>query len=150
MQYLNNISRIIQNGLLAIIMASSVVAWYYNFPLEWVHTGIFGIPVLWVVLVVASFIVADDVRFAFQKVFWFQKREEPLPIWQVGIGMLFYFAQVAIVEQFFRSLMAPELEGMPLYLIISFLNAFLLTVIFQEIFYEKPEHSVAMGEKKLK
>ena len=56
-----------------------------------------------------------------------------------GIGMLFYFSQVSFVEIFMRPLMIPSLDGMPLYLVISFLNAFLLTVIYQEIFYDKKQ-----------
>ena len=129
----------IQNTLIAFIMASSVTAWYYNFPLEWLQICIFNIPVMWIVLFILSLFVANDVRYAFQKVLWYDKRSDKLPIWQVGIGMLFYFTQVSIVEIFMRSLMEPALDGMPLYLVISFLNAFLLTVIYQEVFYVKKQ-----------
>ena len=124
-------------------MASSVTAWYYTIPLDWLHISLFNIPVMWIVLFIFSLFVATDVRYAFQKVLWYNKRPDKLPIWQVGIGMLFYFAQVGFVEIFMRSLMAPTLDGMPLYLVISFLNAFLLTVIFQEIFYDKKQQHEA-------
>ena len=129
----------IQNTLIAFIMASSVTAWYHNSPLDWLQICIFNIPVMWIVLFIFSFFVANDVRYAFQKVLWYEKRSDKLPIWQVGIGMLFYFTQVSIVEIFMRPLMEPTLDGMPLYLVISFLNAFLLTVIYQEIFYVKKQ-----------
>lgn len=127
----------IQNSLIAFIMASSITAWYDKIQLSWLHVELFHIPVMWAVLFIFSLFVANDVRASFQKVLWYNKRPDKLPIWQVGIGMLFYFAQVSFVEIFMRSLMAPTLDGMPLYLVISFLNAFLLTVIFQEIFYVK-------------
>jgi len=129
----------IQNTLIAFIMASSVTAWYHNFPLDWLQIRVFNIPVMWIVLFILSLFVANDVRYAFQKVLWYDKRSDKLPIWQVGIGMLFYFTQVSIVEIFMRPLMEPSLDGMPLYLVISFLNAFLLTVIYQEIFYVKKQ-----------
>ena len=129
----------IQNTLIAFIMASSVTAWYHNIPLDWLQNRIFNIPVMWIVLFILSLFVANDVRYAFQKVLWYDKRSDKLPIWQVGIGMLFYFTQVSIVEIFMRPLMEPALDGMPLYLVISFLNAFLLTVIYQEIFYVKKQ-----------
>ena len=134
---MKNINIAIQNILIAFIMASSVTAWYHKIPLDWLHINIFNIPIMWIVLFIFSLFVAGDVRYAFQKVLWYNKRPDKLPIWQVGIGMLFYFAQVSFVEIFMRSLMVPTLDGMPLYLVISFLNAFLLTVIFQEIFYVK-------------
>ena len=57
--------------------------------------------------------------------------------------MLFYFTQVGFVEIFMRALMVPSLDGMPLYLVISFLNAFLMTVIYQEIFYDNKEQCEA-------
>lgn len=129
----------IQNTLIAFIMASSVTAWYHNFPLDWLQIRVFNIPVMWIVLFIFCLFVANDIRYAFQKVLWYDKRSDKLPIWQVGIGMLFYFTQVSIVEIFMRPLMEPSLDGMPLYLVISFLNAFLLTVIYQEIFYVKKQ-----------
>ncbi len=134
---MKNINIAIQNILIAFIMASSVTAWYDKIQLSWLHVELIHIPVMWAILFIFSLFVAGDVRYAFQKVLWYNKRPDKLPIWQVGIGMLFYFAQVGFVEIFMRSLMAPALDGMPLYLVISFLNAFLLTVIFQEIFYVK-------------
>ena len=84
-----------------------------------------------------SLIVAEDVRNSFKKVFHYEERKNKRSIWQVGVGMIFYFAQVGIVEVFFRSFMIYELGGMPLYLVFAFLNAFLMTVIYEEIFYKK-------------
>lgn len=66
----------------------------------------------------------------------FEARKDKRPMWQVGIGMIFYFAQVGAIEVFFRSLMSYNLGGMPLYLVFAFINAFLLTVIYEEIFYK--------------
>lgn len=96
---------------------------------------VFNIPVLFVVMFVLTLTVAEDVRNCFKKVFRYEKRENKRSIWQVGVGMIFYFTQVGIVEIFFRSWMESTLGGMPLYLVISFMNAFLLTVIYEEIFY---------------
>ncbi len=136
---MTKINMAIQNMLIAFIMASSVTAWYHNLPVEWLQISIFNIPVMWVVLFIFSLFVADDVRNSFQKVLWYDKRSDKLPIWQVGIGMLFYFTQISFVEIFMRSLMVPAIDGMPLYLVISFLNAFLLTVIYQEIFFDNTQ-----------
>ena len=136
---MQKINLAIQNTLISFIMASSVTAWYLNIPIEWLHIKLFHIPLIWAVLFIFCLFVANDIRYAFQKVLWYEKRTDKLPIWQVGIGMLFYFTQVGFVEIFMRALMVPSLDGMPLYLVISFLNAFLLTVIYQEIFYDNKE-----------
>jgi hypothetical protein len=145
-QSLYKISKAIQNTLVAFVMASSIMAWYTKIPYAWLHIEVFHIPVLWMLLFVASMFVANDVRTSFQKVLWFQKREDPLPIWQVGIGMIFYFAQIAFVEQFMREWMHATLGGMPLYIVISFINAFLCTVIYQEIFYVKKKELPVASE----
>ena len=136
---MQKINLAIQNTLIAFIMASSITAWYLNISIDWLHIKLFHIPLLWAILFIVSLFVANDIRYAFQKVLWYEKRSDKLPIWQVGIGMLLYFVQVSVVEIFMPSLMVPSLDGMPLYLVISFLNAFLLTVIYQEIFYDKKE-----------
>lgn len=136
---MQKINLAIQNTLISFIMASSVTAWYLNIPLDWLHFKVFQIPLLWAILFIVGLFVASDVRVAFKKVLWYEKRSDRLPIWQVGIGTIFYFAQVSLVEIFIPSLMVPTLDGMPLYLVISFLNAFLMTVIYQEIFYDKKE-----------
>ena len=113
--------------------------------------SIYNIPVLFIVLMFVGIIIAEDVRNSFKKVLWFEKRKDKRPIWQVGIGMIFYFAQVGFVEVFARGLMTYDLGGMPLYLVFSFLNAFLLTVIFEEIFYKEDRKSTTNYKfKKLK
>ncbi len=130
-------SKWIQNTLLAFIMATSVTALFQSTNFTWMKASIYHIPVLFIVFMFAGFFIAEDVRNSFKKVFWYEKRKDKRPIWQVGIGMLFYFAQVGFVEVFARGLMTFNLGGMPLYLVFSFLNAFLLTVIYEEIFYKK-------------
>lgn len=137
----NGMSKRIQNLLVAFIIATSVTALFQSSHFEWMKMSLFHIPVLFIVIFILGVIIAEDVRSAFKKVLWFEKRKDPRPIWQVGVGMIFYFAQVGFVEVFMRSLMPYQLGGMPLYLIISFLNAFLLTIIFEEIFYKKNQHA---------
>ena len=131
-------SKTIQNSLLAFVMATSVTGLYLQANIDFMKAEIFHISVLFIIMLPLCFIIAEDVRNSFKKVLWFEKREDKRPIWQVGVGMIFYFAQVGFVEVFARGLMHYNLGGMPMYLIIPFLNAFLLTIIFEEIFYEEP------------
>lgn len=135
-------SKRIQNILLAFIIATSVTALFQGTDFTWINAMIFHIPILFIVLFFAGLAIADDVRDSFKKVLWFEKRKDKRPIWQVGIGMIFYFTQIGFVEVFARSLMQYDLGGMPLYLVIPFLNAFLLTVIFEEIFYREEKDSM--------
>lgn len=123
-------------------MATSVTAMYFQTNIEFMKTGVFNIPLLFIAILVLSLFIAEDVRNSFKKVLWFEKREDKRPIWQVGIGMIFYFTQVGFVEVFMRGLMKYDLGGMPMYLVIPFLNAFLLTVIFEEVFYEEKRETV--------
>ena len=116
-------------------MASSVTALFNQTDFTWVAASIFHIQYLFIAIFVVSFVIAEDVRDSFKKVLWFEKRQDKRPIWQVGIGMIFFFAQIGFVEVFARGLMAFNLDGMPLYCIFAFMNAFLLTVIYEEIFY---------------
>lgn len=125
----------IQNTLLAVMMACSMTALYFSTPYAFLKIKLFHIPVLFIIIFIFSIIIAEDVRNSFKKVFRFNNRDNKRSIWQVGVGMIFYFTQVGIVEVFFRSWMEPELGGMPLYLVIAFLNAFIMTVIYEEIFY---------------
>ena len=125
----------IQNVLIAFIMACSITVLYSTIEVAWLHVELFNIAVFFVIFFVVSLFISNDVRQSFQKVLWYQKRKDKLPIWQVGIGMLFFFSQVGFIELFMRDLMIYKLDGMPLYLVFSFLNAFLATVIYQEIFY---------------
>lgn len=144
-------SRKIQNSLIAFIMATSVTALFFQSNIDFMKVEILNIPVLFIVILVFSFFIAEDVRDSFKKVLWFEKREDKRPIWQVGIGMIFYFSQIGFVEVFARGLMHYDLAGMPMYVIIPFLNAFLLTVIFEEIFYEDKKDTVENYKfKKLK
>ena len=129
-------SRRIQNSLIAFIMAASVTVMFAQTSMNFMKTEIFHIPVLFIIIFTLSLFVAEDVRNSFKKVLWFEKREDKLPIWQVGIGMIFFFTQIGFVELFTRGLMHYNLGGMPLYVIFSFMNAFLLTVIYQEVFYQ--------------
>ncbi|WP_253896103.1 DNA polymerase I [Solibacillus sp. R5-41] len=146
-----HLSKWIQNTLLAFIIATSVTALFQGTSFTWINASIFHIPVLFIVILFAGFIIAEDVRNSFKKVLWFEKRKDKRPIWQVGIGMIFYFTQIGFVEVFARSLMQYDLGGMPLYFVIPFLNAFLLTVIFEEIFYREEKDSVENFKfKKLK
>ncbi|MER1999859.1 MAG: DNA polymerase I [Lysinibacillus sp.] len=145
------ISRFILNSLLAFAMASSVSAWFTMANFSVMSVVLFGVPVVWIALFIISFIVAQDVRDAFKKVLWYNKRADKRPIYQVGVGMILFFAQIGFVETFMTSWQSADLGGMPLYIVFSFMNAFLATVIFEEIFYveEKPE-SEQFKFKKLK
>ena len=132
-------------------MATSVTALFLQANIQFMKVELFNIPVLFVVIFILSLFIAEDVRNSFKKVLWFDKRKDQRPIWQVGIGMIFYFAQIGFVEVFARGLMPYDLAGMPMYIIIPFLNAFLLTVIFEELFYKEKRQVVEQYKfKKLK
>ena len=132
-------------------MATSVTALFYQTNIQFMKIELFHIPVLFVVIFALSAFIAEDVRNSFKKVLWFDKRKDQRPIWQVGIGIIFYFAQIGFVEVFARGLMPYDLAGMPMYIIIPFLNAFLLTVIFEELFYKEKRQVVEQYKfKKLK
>jgi len=137
---MQKLNKWIQNILLAVIMSSSLTALFFSTPYAFLKIKVLQIPVIMVVFFILSILVAEDVRNSFKKVFRYEQRKDKRSIWQVGVGMLFYFSQVGIVEVFFRSWMEPELGGMPLYLVISFLNAFIMTVIYEEIFYVEEIH----------
>lgn len=133
----NNLNKWVQNGLLAFIMACSITALFQSTTFSWMKIEILNIPVLFIVMFLIMTFIAEDVRNSFKKVFKFASRKDKRPIWQVGVGMIFYFAQIGLIEVFFRSFMPYNLGGMPLYLVIAFMNAFLATVIYEEIFYEE-------------
>lgn len=132
---LQTMNKFIQNGLIAIIMACSVTALFSSTNFSWAKFEILHIPVLFMISLVGSLIICEEVRNSFKKVLRFDKREDQRPIWEVGVGMIFFLVQIGLVEVFFRSLMVHDLGGMPLYIVISFMNAFLATVIYEEIFY---------------
>lgn len=145
------LSKFFQNVLLSFAMAASVSAWYSQAGFSIMNIEILTVPVFFIVVFALSLVIAEDVRNSFKKVLWFEKRKDKRPIWQVGIGMIFFFAQVGFVETFARGLMSLDLGGMPLYIVFSFMNAFLLTVIYEEIFFvEDQEVAEQYKFKKLK
>ncbi|RUL56568.1 DNA polymerase I [Lysinibacillus antri] len=122
-------------------MACSITALFTPTPYTWTKIEIFYIPITFLPLFFITLFIAEEVRNSFKKVLKFHQRKDPRPLWQVGVGMIFFFTQIGFVEVFWRSLMVYELGGMPLYLVISFMNAFLITVIFEEIFYPRKKAS---------
>ena len=143
-------SKIIQNVLLSFAMAASVSAWFTQADFSIMNIELCTIPVFFLIVYALCLVIAEDVRNSFKKVLWFDKRKDKLPIWQVGVGMIFFFAQIGFVETFARELMPFNLGGMPLYIVFSFMNAFLLTVIFEEIFYVEDNNTEKYKFNKLK
>ena len=143
-------SKIIQNVLLSFAMAASVSAWFTQADFSIMNIELFTIPVFFLIVYALCLVIAEDVRNSFKKVLWFDKRKDKRPIWQVGVGMIFFFAQIGFVETFARELMPFNLGGMPLYIVFSFMNAFLLTVIFEEIFYVEDNNTEKYKFNKLK
>lgn len=131
-------------------MAASVSAWFTQADFSIMKIELFTIPVFFLIVYALCLVIAEDVRNSFKKVLWFDKRKDKRPIWQVGIGMIFFVAQIGFVETFARELMPFNLDGMPLYIVFSFMNAFLLTVIYEEIFYEEDNHTEKYKFNKLK
>ena len=131
-------------------MAASVSAWFTQADFSIMKIELFTIPVFFLIVYGLCLVIAEDVRNAFKKVLWFDKRKDKRPIWQVGVGMIFFFAQIGFVETFARELMPFNLGGMPLYIVFSFMNAFLLTVIFEEIFYVEDNNTEKYKFNKLK
>ena len=131
-------------------MAASVSAWFTQADFSIMNIELFTIPVFFLIVYALCLVIAEDVRNSFKKVLWFDKRKDKRPIWQVGVGMIFFFAQIGFVETFARELMPFNLGGMPLYIVFSFMNAFLLTVIFEEIFYVEDNSTEKYKFDKLK
>ena len=131
-------------------MAASVSAWFTQADFSIMNIELFTIPVFFLVVYGLCLVIAEDVRNSFKKVLWFDKRKDKRPIWQVGVGMIFFFAQIGFVETFARELMPFNLGGMPLYIVFSFMNAFLLTVIYEEIFYVEDNSTEKYKFNKLK
>lgn len=132
---MSKVNQLIQNILLAFIMSCSITSIFKATPYTWLKAEVIHIPLLFIVMFGLSLFVVEDVRNSFKKVLKFETRKDKRPIWQVGVGMIFFFTQVGTIEVFARSLMVHNLGGMPLYLVFAFMNAFLLTVIYEEIFY---------------
>lgn len=131
------ISTWLQNLGIACSIASFFTLFFRLTEFEWVTKSVFNIPVFFVVLFLLGLMIAEDVRKVFKRMFWYEKREEKRPIWQVGIGFIFFLAQIGIVMVFSTELTQPKLGGMPLFLVFAFMNAFILTIIYEEIFYGK-------------
>ena len=131
-------------------MAASVSAWFTQADFSIMKIELFTIPVFFLIVYALCLVIAEDVRNSFKKVLWFDKRKDKRPIWQVGVGMIFFFAQIGFVETFARELMPFNLGGMPLYIVFSFMNAFLLTVIYEEIFYVEDNSTEKYKFDKLK
>ena len=131
-------------------MAASVSAWFTQADFSIMNIELFTIPVFFLIIYALCLVIAEDVRDSFKKVLWFDKRKDKRPIWQVGVGMIFFVAQIGFVETFARELMPFNLDGMPLYIVFSFMNAFLFTVIYEEIFYEEDNHPEKYKFNKLK
>ena len=143
-------SKIIQNVLLSFAMAASVSAWFTQADFSIMNIELFTIPVFFLIVYGLCLVIAEDVRNSFKKVLWFDKRKDKRLIWQVGVGMIFFFAQIGFVETFARELMPFNLGGMPLYIVFSFMNAFLLTVVYEEIFYVEESSTEKYKFNKLK
>lgn len=131
------ISTWLQNLGIACSMASFFTLFFRLTAFEWMTKSVFHIPVFFLVLFLFGLVIAEDIRNVFKKVFWYEKRKEKRPIWQVGIGFIFFMAQIGLVMVFSPELTQPKLGGMPLFLVIAFMNAFIMTVIYEEIFYRK-------------
>lgn len=131
-------------------MAASVSAWFTQAGFSIMNIELFTIPVFFLIVYGLCLVIAEDVRDSFKKVLWFDKRKDKRPIWQVGVGMIFFFAQIGFVETFARELMPFNLGGMPLYIVFSFMNAFLFTVIYEEIFYVEENSTEKYKFNKLK
>lgn len=140
----------VRNVLVAFMMASSLTALFNGTSFAFMEAKVFGIPLFFIGAFIVNLVIASDIRLAVYKLFRYDKRPDPRALWQVGIGALFFTVQLGFVEVFMRSWMAPELGGMPLYIVLSFMNAFLATVVYEELFYTAPEKVQAYKFKKLK
>ncbi|QDP99734.1 DNA polymerase I [Lysinibacillus fusiformis] len=135
------ISTWLQNLGIACSMASLFTLFFRLTDFAWMTKSVYYIPVFFVVLFLLGLVIAEDVRKAFKKMFWYEKRKVKHPIWQVGVGFIFFLAQIGTVMVFSTELTQPELGGMPLFLVIAFMNAFIMTVIYEEIFFRKGQAS---------
>ncbi len=129
------ISTWLQNLGIACSIASLLTLFFRLSEFSWVTRTVYHIPVFFVSIFLVSIVIAEDVRNLFKKLFWYEKRKVQRPIWQVGIGFIFFLAQISTVMVFGQELTQPQLGGMPLFLVFAFMNAFILTVIYEEIFY---------------
>lgn len=140
----------VRNGLIAFMMASSLTALFNGTQFGFMEANVFGVSIFFIAAWMLNYVIADDIRMAVNKVFRYEKRPDPRALWQVGMGALFFTVQIGFVEVFMRSWMSADLGGMPLYIVFAFMNAFLITVVYEELFYEAPEKLQAYKFKKLK
>jgi len=131
------ISKWLQNLGIACSIASLFTLFFRLSDFAWITKSVYHIPVFFVILFLLSLVIAEDVRKIFKKIFWYEKRKAKRPIWQVGIGFIFFLAQISAVMVFDTELTHQKLGGMPMFLVFAFMNAFILTVIYEEIFYRK-------------
>ncbi|MED4888671.1 MULTISPECIES: DNA polymerase I [Lysinibacillus] len=129
------ISTWLQNVGIACSIASLLTLFFRLSDFAWMTKSVYHIPVFFVSIFLVSIIIANDVRNLFKKLFWYEKRKIKRPIWQVGIGFIFFLAQISVVMVFSKELTQPQLGGMPLFLVFGFMNAFILTIIYEEIFH---------------
>ncbi|MFJ7697340.1 DNA polymerase I [Lysinibacillus fusiformis] len=129
------ISTWLQNLGIACSIASLLTLFFRLSDFAWMTKSVYHIPVFFVSIFLVSIIIANDVRNLFKKLFWYEKRKVKRPIWQVGIGFIFFLAQISVVMVFSKELTQPQLGGMPLFLVFGFMNAFILTIIYEEIFH---------------
>ncbi len=129
------ISTWLQNLGISCSIASLLTLFFRLSDFAWMTKSVYHIPVFFVSIFLVSIIIANDVRNLFKKLFWYEKRKVKRPIWQVGIGFIFFLAQISVVMVFSKELTQPQLGGMPLFLVFGFMNAFILTIIYEEIFH---------------
>ncbi|MFJ7407245.1 MULTISPECIES: DNA polymerase I [unclassified Lysinibacillus] len=127
----------LQNLGIACSIASLFTLFFRITDFAWVTKSVYYIPVFFVILFLLGLVIAEDVRKVFKKMFWYEKRKEKRPIWQVGIGFIFFLSQIGVIMVFSTGLTHLTLGGMPLFFVIAFMNAFIMTVIYEEIFHCK-------------
>ena len=131
------ISKWLQNLGIACSIASLLTLFFRLSDFSWVTKSVYHIPVFFVCIFLLSIIIAEDVRNLFKKLFWYEKRKVKRPIWQVGIGFIFFLAQIGMVMVFSTELTHIKLGGMPIFFVFAFMNAFIMTVIYEELFNRK-------------
>ncbi|GLC88321.1 DNA polymerase I [Lysinibacillus piscis] len=124
----------LQNIGIACSISSFITFLFRLSDFAWLTTTIYHIPIFFSIIFLASLLIAEDVRKACKKLFFYEKRQDKRPIWQVGIGAIIFVAQIGIVLVFYTKMTQFQLGGMPLFLVFAFMNAFLATVIYEEVF----------------
>ena len=70
------ISTWLQNLGIACSMASFFTLFFRLTEFDWMAKSVFNIPVLFVVVFLLGLVIAEDIRKAFKKVFWYEKRKD--------------------------------------------------------------------------